>query len=122
MSNEGVSTVCVHPYPIDSDGPSVWKDPANNALYFPITNEDFIKGRKRYQKTTQVLHCFYFDLFFSFLVTRKKLVQNELKLHGYLHIINSGKKKTITMKLFVLLIWKIKDTFLLSRINRLADN
>jgi hypothetical protein len=40
----------------------------------------------------QVLHCFYFDLFFSFLLTHKKLVQNELKSHGYLHIINSGKK------------------------------
>ncbi|UJR12315.1 hypothetical protein I4U23_016492 [Adineta vaga] len=74
VSNEGVPTVCVHPYPIDSDGPNVWKDPANNALYFPITNEDFIKGRK------------------SFLVTRKKLVQNELKLHGYLHIINSDQR------------------------------
>jgi len=40
----------------------------------------------------QVLHCFYFDLFFSFLLTHKKLVQNELKLHGYLRIIDSGKK------------------------------
>jgi hypothetical protein len=100
VPNESVSIVCVHPYLIDTDEPDVRKDPANNALYFPITNNDFINGRKWYQKTTPVLLYFDFDLFFSFLLTRKKLVQNELKLHGHLRIIDSGKKLIIRRKLF----------------------
>jgi hypothetical protein len=49
-----------------------------------------------------VLYCFYFDLFSSFFLTRKKLVQNKLKLHGYLRIVDSGKKTIIIIiiKLF----------------------
>lgn len=46
--------VCVHPYPIDSDQPNVLKDPANNALYFPLTNEDVQMGHKRYLKTFEL--------------------------------------------------------------------
>ncbi|CAF1120110.1 unnamed protein product [Adineta steineri] len=72
VPNDMEPIVCVHPYPIDSDDSSVQKDPANNALYFPITKGDFTNGRK------------------SFLLTRKKLVQSELKSHGPLRIAGSA--------------------------------
>ncbi|CAF4193935.1 unnamed protein product [Adineta steineri] len=73
VPNDMDSTVCVHPYPIDIDDSSVHKVPTNNALYFPITNDDFINGRK------------------SFLLTQKKLLQSALKLHGPLRIVGSGQ-------------------------------
>ncbi len=93
VPNDKESIVCVHPYPIDTDDPNVQKDPANNALYFPVTNDDFMNGRKRYKKNDASASLFcYFDLFFSFLLTRKKLVQSALKLHGPLRIVGSGKK------------------------------
>lgn len=40
--------VCIHPYPIDTEDTNVIRDPDNNALYFPVTNEDIVRGSKRY--------------------------------------------------------------------------
>ncbi|CAF1290727.1 unnamed protein product [Adineta steineri] len=48
VPNDKEPIVCVHPYPLGTDDPSVKTDPTNNALYFPITNADFQSGRKRY--------------------------------------------------------------------------
>ncbi|CAF1340144.1 unnamed protein product [Adineta steineri] len=79
VPNDMESIVCVHPYPLDTDDSNVKKNSDNNALYFPITNNDYINGRK------------------SFLITRKKLVQSALKLYGPLRIVDSGQSHILGM-------------------------
>ncbi|CAF4147590.1 unnamed protein product [Rotaria sordida] len=48
VPNEHVSTTCVHPYPLGADDPAAVEDRPNNAIYFPISNDDFMSGRKRH--------------------------------------------------------------------------
>ncbi|CAF0984167.1 unnamed protein product [Rotaria sordida] len=74
VPNEHVSTTCVHPYPLGADDPAAVEDRPNNAIYFPISNDDFMSGRK------------------SFLLTRKKLLQKELRSHSPFRIIDSTKR------------------------------
>ncbi|CAF1075259.1 unnamed protein product [Rotaria sordida] len=74
VPNESVSMACVHPYPLDTDDSSVVKDRSNNAIYFPITNGDFMSGRK------------------SFLLTRRKLLQKELRSHSPFRVIDSNQR------------------------------
>ncbi|CAF1356309.1 unnamed protein product [Adineta steineri] len=103
------SIVCVHPYPIYPDDFSIYKDADNNAVYFPITNADFTNGRK------------------SFLLTRKKLLQSALKLHGPLRIVGSGQshilgiiKKSRSKHLIeTYKLWK--SQLLFSRVERVSD-
>ena len=47
VPNEKVTNRCVHPYPIDTEDSTVVKDPSTNSLYFPVSNEELITGRKR---------------------------------------------------------------------------
>lgn len=38
---------CIHPYQIDAVEADVIKDPVKNALYFRITRDEMISGKKR---------------------------------------------------------------------------
>ena len=84
--------VCIHPYPIDTEDTNVIRDPDNNALYFPVTNEDIVRGSKRYIGLL-VPSYIYVQVFFlsSFRLIRKKILQSELKLYESLRILDSSK-------------------------------
>ncbi|CAF3745144.1 unnamed protein product [Adineta steineri] len=109
VPNDMESIVCVHPYPIYPDDSSIYKDVDNNAVYFPITNADFINGRK------------------SFLLTRKKLLQSALKLHGPLRIVGSGQSHILGMikksrSKHLIETYKLwKSQLLFSRVERVSD-
>ena len=91
------ATVCVHPYPIDSDQLNVLKDPANNALYFPVTDEDVRMGHKRYLRTSELDIDRGLSLP-SFRLTRTKILQSQLKAYGALRVINSSEYASEEMR------------------------
>ncbi|CAF4091209.1 unnamed protein product, partial [Rotaria sp. Silwood2] len=72
--NELVPYHCIHPYEIDTQENNVIKDPENNSLYFRINEDEFRKGEK------------------SFQISRKKMIQNDLKKYGPLRLFSSSEK------------------------------
>lgn len=80
VQSEQVPVTCVHPYPIDTPTADVIRDIEKNTLFFPITDEDFAIGHK------------------SFRITRKKLVQYDLKNYGPLRLLNSNEYDIIRVQ------------------------
>ncbi|CAF1037725.1 unnamed protein product [Rotaria sordida] len=76
IKNELLLYHCIHPYEIDTSENNVIKDPENNSLYFRINKDEFIKGEK------------------SFQISRKKMLQNDLKSYGPFRLFNSGQPDT----------------------------
>ncbi|CAF2877017.1 unnamed protein product [Rotaria sp. Silwood2] len=66
--SEKAPVICIHPYTIDTTENDVFRDSHNNSLYFPITKDDVLCGHK------------------NFRISRKKMVQHDLKSYGPLHL------------------------------------
>jgi hypothetical protein len=91
VPTESDAVICIHPYPIDTEDSSVIRDLDNNTLYFPVTNDDVIRGYKRYLAHQH--HLVPVDNFrhSSFRLTRNKILQSELKSYESLRIFDSSE-------------------------------
>ncbi|CAF2241671.1 unnamed protein product [Rotaria magnacalcarata] len=107
IENELVPYHCIHPYEIDTPDKHVIKDLKNNSLYFRVRDDELITGVK------------------SFQITRKKMIQHDLKLYGPLRLFRSNqpdlqvvmnaedtKRKIITYQL-----WKSQLAFTITELN-----
>lgn len=88
---------CIHPYRITSEDEKVMKRPSENALFFPITPEDLINGRKRFFLFLQQKHSRRKFPIFSFAIIHYKLTQNELKTVRVLKKLNSSEKINVSL-------------------------
>jgi len=89
-SSEHIPVVCIHPYGIDTHENDILRDPYHNSLYFPITKEEIHAGEKRYRKI-----FFSFKLIidiFSFRISRKKMIQHDLRSYGPFRIFDLSEK------------------------------
>jgi hypothetical protein len=89
-SSEHIPVVCIHPYAIDTHENDILRDPYHNSLYFPITKEEIRAGEKRYRKI-----FFSFKLIidiFSFRISRKKMIQHDLRSYGPFRIFDLSEK------------------------------
>ena len=48
--SEAVPYACIHPYAIQTPEEDVINDPKQNALYFPITEAEYVQREKRYRR------------------------------------------------------------------------
>ncbi|CAF4813233.1 unnamed protein product, partial [Rotaria socialis] len=73
IESELVPYHCIHPYEIDTPDKHAIKDLKNNSLYFCVKDDELITGEK------------------SFQITRKKMIQHDLRLYGPLRLFSSNQ-------------------------------
>ncbi|CAF4968660.1 unnamed protein product, partial [Rotaria sp. Silwood1] len=95
----------IHPYEIDTQEDNVIKDLKNNSLYFPIQENEYIKGEKS----------------FRIIVKRQKL--DELKSYGPMRLFDYEQDESLNIeipqdakqKLLLYELWKSQLVFTLSK-------